>query len=258
MPTPPSPLDRLRAAADVLELAPAHVAALLVLASVACAGLVGLWWLARPSPGPPTAPAVATIGPTAGAEDLVLGTGHGTAGGAAGTATSVGASPPADVVVHVSGAVASEGVLTLPGGARVVDAVEAAGGASGAARTDQLNLARPVQDGEQVHVPTAREVRTGVTGRPGAPGVAAAGGGAAAGIDGGAPGVAGGGAAGTVSLNRATATELEALPGVGPVLAQRVIEHREAIGGFTSVEQLLEVDGIGDQTLAELRGRVAL
>lgn len=255
-----SPLDRLRAAAEALEFAPAHVAALLVLASLACAGLVGLWWLARPAPDEAVAPVLATAAPTATpgavADAAAAGTGAAApmgAGGGAGTTPP----PPGEVVVHVSGAVASEGVLTLPGGARVVDAVEAAGGVRPTARTEQLNLARTVMDGEQVHVPTAREVRTG--GVPGGAGSAGASVGGAPGTPGqGATAGAGGTAAdgATVSLNRATATELEALPGVGPVLAQRMIEHREDIGGFTSVEQLLEVVGIGDKTLAELRDHV--
>lgn len=240
MPSPSPVADRIRAAAEVLELAPAHVAALLALASVACAGLVGLWWTARPARTAAVPPVLATSAPTV----------------APGAATT----PPAavsvadEVVVHVSGAVASEGVVELPAGARVVDALDAVGGARRAARTDQLNLARPIRDGEQVHVPTAREAlitRSGpaageTTASPGVGAVGSAG------------AKADGSAAATVNLNQATATELEALPGVGPVLAARLVEHRDATGGFTSVDELLEVEGIGEKTLAELRDHVSL
>ncbi len=241
----PSPLlARIRAAAEVLELAPVHVAALLALASFACAGLVGLWWTARPATDDRVAaavpPVLASAAPT-------------TAPGAPGAPAGPASPPPVtDVVVHVSGAVASEGVVELPGGARVVDALEAAGGARRAARTDRLNLARPVRDGEQVHVPTAREVRDGVA----VGGASAAGGGLGGTVGGSAAAVTGDPA--TVSLNQATATELEALPGVGPVLAQRLVEHRETAGGFTSVDELLEIEGIGEKTLAGLRDHVSL
>ena len=253
----PSPLlTRIRAVAEVLELAPAHVAALLALASLACAGVVGLWWTGRPEQATPP-PVLSTEGVTP-ASGGVAAPGSAPApltAASGGTFAPPTAAPVAgDVVVHVSGAVASEGVVELPGGARVVDALEAVGGPRPTARTDQLNLARPVQDGEQVHVPTGREVR-------------AAGGGAVgtAGVGRGSVAVAGGGSVTTeaapgpaISLNRATATELEALPGVGPVLAQRLVEHRTATGGFTSVDELLEIEGIGEKTLAELRDHVSL
>lgn len=231
-PASESPVERLRDAVARLHLTPAHVAALLVLASCACAGLVALWWTARPAPAAaPVLPLPSE--PTAGA---------------------VGAGQPAEVpstgpvVVHVSGAVASEGVIELAAGSRVIDAVEAAGGVRRRARTDQLNLARVLRDGEQIHVPT--------TGSAGGSRPDVAGGGVASGGESGvttAPGTAD-----VVSLNTASVAELEALPDVGPVLAGRIVAHRDSIGGFTSVEQLLEVDGIGDKTFAALRDLVTV
>jgi competence protein ComEA len=131
--------------------------------------------------------------------------------------------------VHVSGAVVAPGLVIVPGGSRVADAIRAAGGALPSADLGALNLAAPVGDGERLIVP------------------------AAGGPDAAPPSVSG---AGPLSLNRATAAELEELPGVGPVLAERIIAHRERIGGFSSVEDLLDVSGIGERTLAEIRDRV--
>lgn len=156
--------------------------------------------------------------------------------------------PPAVVVVHVTGAVATPGVVELVGGARVVDAVAAAGGPTGDAALDALNMARPVVDGERVHVPTPQEVADGLVPEPGV---------AAAGPDTGGTGAAGAApsardAEGRLDLNLATPSELEELPGVGPVLAQRIAAWRDANGGFEAVGQLREVTGIGEQTFQGL------
>lgn len=235
--SPSSPVERLRAVVAGLELGPGSIAALAVLASCACAGLVVLWWTARPVPDPTVAPAVA---------------GAGTTVAPAAPAPASGPEPVASsgpVVVHVSGAVASAGVIELAAGSRVIDAVEAAGGARRRARTDGLNLARVVQDGEQIHVPTRGEAAAAVV----------AGSGSAAGTTAAAPRAAVPGTpAAPLSLNTATAAELEALPNVGPVLAGRIVAHRDSIGGFTAVEQLLEVDGIGEKTFAALRELVTV
>lgn len=221
-PSSPSPLaDRIRAAGAALEVAPGHIVALLVLASCACAGLVALWWTARPQPAVQPAVVAAATHPAAPVRS---------------SATS------AVVVVHVSGAVVSAGVYELATGARVVDAIDAAGGPRARARTEQLNLARVVQDGEQIHVPDARERRS-----------AAAANGSATGSS---PAGATGPSTGQISLNTASTAELETLPGVGPVLAARIIQQREHTGGFTAVEDLLQVDGIGEKTFAQLRGLV--
>lgn len=219
---------RLRAAGEALEIAPSHIVALLVFASCACAGLVLLWWTARPLSAParnalaglPSAPATPGVAPGVAPE----------------VAPSV---PPDQVVVHISGAVAEPGVRTLPGDARVDDAVEAAGGTTGAARTDRVNLARPLRDGEQIHIPDASEAAA-----------------AAAGAPAGTPGAPAG--AGPVNLNHATAAQLGELPGVGEVLAERIIAHRQSQGGFRSTRDLLDVSGIGEKTFAELEDLVSV
>ncbi|MBE1877740.1 ComEA family DNA-binding protein [Myceligenerans pegani] len=142
----------------------------------------------------------------------------------------------AGVVAHVVGAVREPGLVELPGGARIADAVAAAGGPTNDADLSGVNLARPVADGEQIHVP-----------RPGEAPVAspAAGGDAPAATD------AGGGA--TVDLNTADAATLETLPGIGPALAQRIIDWRATHGPFATVDELDDVSGIGPAVLEQIR-----
>ena len=144
------------------------------------------------------------------------------------------------LVVAVSGKVRRPGVVTVPAGARVIDVLKAAGGPLRGADLGMLNLARKVADGELVTV--------------GVP--APASGGPAAG--GGAPpaGAAAGGADGPIDLNTATLSELDTLPGVGPVLAQRILDWRTEHGRFATVDQLSDVPGIGDARLAQLRDLV--
>ncbi|PZE68920.1 helix-hairpin-helix domain-containing protein [Curtobacterium sp. MCBD17_021] len=165
---------------------------------------------------------------------------------------------PAVAVVYVVGAVGRAGVVTVPPDARVSDALTAAGGASADADLSRLNLARPVVDGERLYVPRAGETEIPAeipAGGGGGAGVGPGGSGAAPG-DGGA-GVAGaGGAPAVVDLNVADATALETLPGIGPALAERILAWREEHGGFRSVEDLLEVSGIGEGRFAELQDRV--
>ena len=181
----------------------------------AALALVVWTWLDRPrvdpAPAAPTGSAASTTAPA-----------RPTVGEVADTS--------ATVVVSVVGSVARPGLVTLPTGSRVADAVGAAGGLVPPADAASVNLAAVVTDGQQIVV--------------GAPGAAGAGG---------APGAAGGtpGRGGKLNLNTATAAELDALPGVGPVLAQRIVDHRDQ-GPFTSVDQLDDVPGIGPARAAEL------
>ncbi|MDA2802927.1 helix-hairpin-helix domain-containing protein [Nocardiopsis suaedae] len=146
-----------------------------------------------------------------------------------------GAAPQGEVTVHVGGEVNDPGLVTLPAGARVADAIEEAGGVADGADTGTLNLARPLADGEQILVGEEYEQPP-----PPAPGAAPPGGGEGALID----------------LNTATQEQLQTLPGVGPVLAERIIAFRTEHGGFKAVEQLQEVSGIGEKRYAELKDLV--
>ncbi|QIK68404.1 ComEA family DNA-binding protein [Nocardioides sp. HDW12B] len=163
---------------------------------------------------------------------------------AAGTAAGDAASPAAgsEVVVDVVGRVRRPGIAVLPAGSRVVDALKAAGGARPGVRTDSLNLARPLTDGEQIVVGRAAAV-------PAPP--------AASGTTSGATS-SGASPTALVNLNTADQVALETLPGVGPVTAAAILQWRTEHGGFTAVEELLEVSGIGDATLAEIAPHVTI
>jgi competence protein ComEA len=166
-------------------------------------------------------------------------------GAAAGGTLTAGVDPasPAPVVVDVVGQVAKPGVVTVPGGSRVVDVIAAAGGALPGADLERVNLARVVQDGEQLHVPAPGEAI--LPGSGGAVGSAIGTGAASS-------------TAAKVSLNTADLAGLDSLPGVGPVLAQRILDWRAAHGRFTTVDELGEVSGIGSKLLAQLLPRVTL
>ncbi|GAA2271334.1 ComEA family DNA-binding protein [Streptomyces hawaiiensis] len=169
----------------------------------------------------------------------------GESSGASSGAVKAGAG---EIVVDVGGKVREPGIHRLPPGSRVADALHAAGGVKPGTNTDGLNRARFLVDGEQVIVGgPAPAGGTGVSGTaPGGPAGAAAG------------GAAGGAAApaAPVSLNTATADQLDTLPGVGPVLAQHIIDYRTQHGGFRSVDELREVNGIGDRRFADMRDLV--
>lgn len=138
--------------------------------------------------------------------------------------------PPArQVIVHVTGAVVAPGLVELGADARVIDAVDAAGGVAEDADINRLNLARPVMDGEHIVVPSATDPATG----------------------GGAPG-----ATEPISLSRSSAERLQELPGVGPAIAGRIIDWREKHGGFQTVEDALAIPGIGPATLEKIRAQV--
>lgn len=153
------------------------------------------------------------------------------------------APPPPPLVIYVGGAVVQPGLVQLPDGARVADAVAAAGGLRPDADAGRLNLAEKLRDGARLYVLAVGEVVAppvaGQVGTPGAnPGSTATGDGT-----GGAP----------VDLNTATEAELDALPGVGPATAAAIVAHRGTIGRFSSVEQLADVRGIGPAKLETLR-----
>lgn len=172
--------------------------------------------------------------------------------------SGVGGGPVRELVVDVVGEVRRPGIHRLPQGARVTDALEAAGGVLRGASTRGLNRARLLADGEQIVVPEAGASggpggEGGVNGPPDSASSSAAGGvSGAAGVSGGA-GAGQGAPAGPVSLNTATEQQLDTLPGVGPVLARHIIEFRTQHGGFRSVDQLREVTGIGERRFADLR-----
>lgn len=136
------------------------------------------------------------------------------------------------MVVEVAGAVARPGVYELPGDARVLDAIKAAGGPVSGADTSGLNLAQRVNDGLKIHVPLVGEAPL--------------------------PSVGSAGAGGVVSINSASKDELESLPGVGPAMSKAIIEYRIQHGGFRSVEELMEIPGIGPKTFEELKDQVTL
>ena len=161
-------------------------------------------------------------------------------------APSAGAS--AEVMVYVCGAVRRPGVVRLPAGARVADALELAGGPTGQAELAAVNLAAKVGDGQQIVVPA----RAASGAAPGSAAVAAPAGAASAGAAPGAPGGA------LVNINSASLEQLETLSGVGPSTAQKIIDYRTANGGFTSVEQLMEVPGIGDAKFAAVKDAITI
>lgn len=196
----------------------------------------------RPAISGPASPTVAPAKAPGSAPARPTGPGFGSGSGGSSPSTGVA------LVVDVVGQVKHPGVVHLPTGARVLDAVTAAGGALRSAQTSAVNLARPVVDGEQVVIPKHGQsaVPTGagagsVIVPPGAASPASG---------------AGGTPSAVIDLNAADATALDSLPGVGPVLSQRILEWRGQHGRFSSVDELGEVSGIGDKMLAQLTPRV--
>lgn len=203
-----------------LQLGPVHLAVVAVVAALAV-GLAAWWAVRDQAEAVPVAPVVpgesspsplAAVSPTSGSPT----------------------SATAELVVDVAGKVRRPGIAVLPAGSRVVDALEAAGGARRGVDLTSLNLARPVVDGEQILVGVAPV--DGVAGSLGDPS-----------------------SGGTlVNLNTADQATLETLPGVGPVTAGSILAWRTDNGGFTAVDELLEVDGIGEATLEDIAPLVTL
>lgn len=165
-----------------------------------------------------------------------LASGGAAGGGAGGAAGGFASGATAQVVVHIVGQVAHPGLVTLPAGSRVADAIRAAGGALPTADLAGVNLARVLVDAEQVRVPKPGEWVPSSSG--------------------GAPTGGGSGSGGLVDLNSASVSDLDALPGIGPVLAQRILDWRTEHQRFSSIDELGEVPGIGPKLLAQLRSKV--
>jgi len=218
-------------------LRPGHLVVVATLVALAFA--VTAWWVVRADEQgavvPAAAPAQETTTSSAGAEAppaLVDPAPQPVAAAAS-------ASPAAAVVVDVAGKVRRPGIVTLPAGARVVDAIEEAGGARRGVDLTSLNLARVLTDGEQVVV--GLELPGGVA----APAASA-------------PATGGTGPGALVNINTASGTALEELPGVGPVTAAAIVQWRTDNGPFTAVDELMEVSGIGEATLADMAPFVTL
>jgi competence protein ComEA len=201
-PEPPGPLGRLLRRWLPEPALPRRRRVLLagVMAAVALAVALALWWQ-RPVPESPPDLPVAEAAVVAQVEERL--------------------------VVNVVGQVPSPGLVTVPNGARVADALQAAGGANPGAELTALNLARKVTDGEQIAVGIPAPQPTDAATDP-------------------------------LSLNTATKEQLDTLPGVGPVTAQRIVDRRQKRGPFTSLDQLGEIEGIGDAKLTKLRELVRL
>lgn len=206
------------------------VVALIVVVAV----VVSAWWVLRSAPEPRpvkltnerSVPDAVTTTPNPGTPSVPTPSG--------GVPVSTGVAVTRALVVDVAGKVRRPGIVELPVGSRVVDALEAAGGTRPGVETAALNLARPLVDGEQVvvglEVPSLPAPATSSTAGPTSVGVAIA----------------------PVDINGATQEQLETLPGIGPVTAQSILAWRADHGTFTSVDELLEVSGIGDATLADI------
>jgi len=137
------------------------------------------------------------------------------------------------LIIDVTGEVVSPGVYELPAGSRVIDAIKAAGGARPKAALSDLNLARVIKDGEQIYVDPI--YKAGASIRAGSKAAVPR---------------------GPININRASASELDSLDGIGPVIAKRIIAYRTTNGAFLAIEDLLEVSGIGDAKLAQFKEKI--
>ncbi|HEY5540193.1 MAG TPA: ComEA family DNA-binding protein [Coriobacteriia bacterium] len=241
--------SRLRALARRAGLAgapPDVVAAALVLAVLAMAIAAWRWWPGSSSTGSGLTAREGMAASAVGAprSDGSAATRTASTPGQTSSAATYAGSSAATLCVDVVGAVRHPGLYVLVEGTRVGTAVEVAGGASADAATEAINLAAKLQDGEQVVVPTRKQVKSGTL--PGAAG----------GTTGGGGGGAAGGPSAKVDLNTADATQLDTLPGVGPSTAAKIVADRQSNGPFKTVDDLGRVSGIGPKKLDQLRDLV--
>lgn len=209
-----------------MQLPRRQIIAYLVLATVVVA--VGVRYLVLPGDSG-----------TSGGQEIVLAP---VASSSSAALPGAAASPAPDVVVYVCGAVRSPGVVRLPAGGRVADALALAGGASGKAELSGVNLAALVTDGQQILVPERGAAPVAATD--------------ATGSVTGAEGTAGSG--GLININSASATELDALDGVGPSTAQKIIDFRTSSGGFKTIEDIMDVPGIGEAKFAAMKDSITV
>jgi competence protein ComEA len=197
-------------------------------AAAICVLAVGGWWVVRVPPVP--------------VESTIAFTTTSVAGGASASALVI--------VVHVAGEVNVPGVYSLAAGSRMVDALDAAGGPTNRADLEVINLATPITDATQIYVPARNQTARPTFRRP-QPGVNG-------GVNSGATGQTDDQQGGVININRASAAELEQLPGVGPATAQAIIDYRTSNGPFATPEDLLEVKGIGPAKFASMRNKVGV
>lgn len=197
-----------------------------LISTVALVG-AGIFYWQRPSPEPiEIVPAAASATPEF-------------------TPTPAPSPTPAPVRVYVTGAVANSDVYFLPAGSIVKDAIQAAGGFTPDANPEGINQALQLQDQQQIHVPRLNEenpppaIQGGVDTQP-------------------VSNEPAGAAAAPVNLNTATLEQLDSLPGIGPAIGQRIIEYRESTGGFSSIEEITQVSGIGEATFAKIKDRITV
>jgi competence protein ComEA len=212
---------RVRSTVDGVRHEPRRLVTVVVLAAVVVALL---WWLFRAPAVPDPEVTLPRVSSTVG-------------GGASGASPASPTTTAVRIVVHVAGAVARPGVLRLPDGARVVDAVDAAGGFATDADPSRVNLAAKVADGQRVYVPRIGEATP---------------------VDAALSGPNSTTPTGPVDLNTASIDELDRLPGIGPATAAAIVEHRSRNGAFHSVDELRDVPGIGEAKLAQLRPLVTV
>ena len=216
-----------------------------VLLAVLAAGALTWWWVGRGADETVAAPRVEPVAPLVTPDDSSPAPGRSgsaappRATGAASTVSGTGSDAGSgSIVVDVVGKVQRPGIATLPSGSRVVDALQAAGGARRGVSLASLNLARLLVDGEQIVVGLRSPAGTAPSAAVGPPAASAP--------------AAGTSAVPMVNINTADQALLEQLPGIGPVTARSILDYRAEKGSFSAVDELLEISGIGDKTLAKI------